>query len=175
MKIQQTGMQNQITTGVKFQKKELGPQDGVSLGSTEKTPDFLQQPLVSQKSDAGAALGCAAVGGATGVVLGGTFGAIGGAVDAGIGWAASALFGETGGLVATGVMGLIGFAKGATGEKGNIVTGVIGAASNAGATYLGAKCGAMGLLYGGLVTGVPTAAIAGIGLATAGGAIGASA
>jgi len=33
----------------------------------------------------------------------------------------------------------------------------------------------MGLLYGGLVTGVPTAAIAGIGLATAGGAIGASA
>ena len=173
MKIQKSGMQNFQTGGVKLQKKDMGPKEQVSIGSTNQTPDFLQKELLTQKADAGAAAGCALLGGATGVIMGGAIGTIGGAIDAGIGWAANSMFGPTGGMIATGVMGGIGFVKGLSGEKGSLVSAAIGGASNAASTYLGAKCGAMGLLYGGLVTGIPSAAIAGVALGAAGGAIGA--
>ena len=165
MKIESTNLLTQMQGQVKVEKKEEGPKEQVQIGTSETKPDFMKKPQITAK-------GCAALGGATGVIVGGFAGGIAGTIDAGVGWAAQAIWGPTGGMAATIGVGVLHFLKGAAGKDGGLVTGLIGAGTGAASTYLGAQCGAAGLFYGGLATAVPSAIIAGAKLATIGGVAG---
>ncbi|HPZ08218.1 MAG TPA: hypothetical protein PL110_08895 [Candidatus Eremiobacteraeota bacterium] len=183
MEIQKTGVGAQLPQ-IKFTKKEEGPKEQVVLGSTSETPDFLKgKPLSEQPAGPGTALGCAAIGGVGGAVVVGGIASIAGAVDAAIGLAANHFLGPAGGIGATAVLGGLAFlkglksTKGADGEvkKGSLLNAVVGGATAAGATYLGATMGGTGVLYGAALTGVPAGLIAGVTLAAAGGLVGATA
>ena len=179
MQIQKTNLATQLPNTVKVTKKETGPKEQVVLGSSEATPDFLK-PISNQTSSAIGALGGAAIGGIGGAVLGGGIAGIKGAVDAGIGWGATAIFGATGGTVATVGLGALGFlgglkdTKGADGKviEGSVFKGLLNGATSAGATWMGVTHGATGLLYGAAITGVPTALVLGVTGALVGGVAG---
>jgi len=165
MKIQKSGMTGQVPVKVTMQKKEMGPKEEITLGSTEKNPDFLSKPLISQQAF-GEDGSCNPIMQAATTVGGAAGGGLLGAIEAGIGWGASALGGEAGGLAATLAIG--GIAAGAgglatlmtRGNKGKMAAvGAAGVAASAGATYLGVRFGPMGMLYGSLVMGVPTAIV----------------
>jgi len=168
----------------KAPKKEAEVKDQVNIGASEETPDFLKEPPISSN-------GCAKLGGAVGAAGGFFIGGAIGTADALIGLLAQKFGGEVGGLVASGVVGALHFAKGMNQEEakpgdlkdqstaammkvvtkgiGNkyanaAISGLTGAAS----TYMGARFGAAGLFYGGLATGVPNAVVGGIVLSRVG-------
>ncbi|MEQ8223939.1 MAG: hypothetical protein ABRQ37_16605 [Candidatus Eremiobacterota bacterium] len=182
MQIQKTGLATQLPNTVKVTQKETGPKEQVVLGSSEPTPEFMK-PLANQTSGPVGALGCAALGGAAGVGLGMALGGVKGAVDAAIGYGATAFFGPTGGVVATVGMGVLGAANGfKEGMKkkdgsqiagGRVIAGAVGGLSNAAATWMGATHNFWaGVGLGALVTGAPAAAILGGTLALGGGIAG---
>ncbi|MEQ8191159.1 MAG: hypothetical protein ABRQ39_24555 [Candidatus Eremiobacterota bacterium] len=171
MQIQKTGLATQLPNTFKVTKKETGPQEQVVLGSSEPTPEFLK-PISNQTSSAIGALGGAAIGGVGGALLGGGIASIQGAVDAGIGWGASAIFGPVGGTVATVGLGALGFLGGL--KEGSVFNALLNGATNAGATWMGVTHGGTGILYGAAITGLPSALVLGIGGAVVGGLAGGS-
>jgi len=179
----QAGLVAQATGQVKVEKKEGDQKEQVQLGTNEPTPEFMKKPQggtimswehssVTTEHTSVTAKGCAEAGGALGVVVGGAFGTMAGAFDAGIGWAARGIWGPTGGAVATISIGALHFLKGVAGKDGSITKGLIGGATGAASTFLGAQFGGAGLFYGGMATGIPDAIIAGKTLAHAGAQVG---
>lgn len=151
MKIQDvTGQRQMMGRKVNFRKKENAITDGLILGNTEQTPDFLQKNLICQKAayskkeeyDGGP------------LFAGSVFGGFTGAIAGGFGWAADACFGKYGGLAAIGLAGALSFGMCVTGDDKDAGMGLISAIATAGATLAGMHFGPMGILYGGVGSGV---------------------
>jgi len=163
MRIQKLNSNTQVKTNT-LKKYNNESEDKVILGSTIETPDFLKiKNLAREKSGAtGAVIGGAGLG-----LLSGVIGSIEGGICAAIGLGAKTFFGPMGGNAATAVIGIGGFLSGCS--RGGVLGGAVKGASCAASTWVGSNYGfPIGLVYGGAITGIPSALMGGLIGATAG-------
>jgi len=99
MKIQSRTLQTPTKIMAKTLEKEEAMKDGVTLGGTEKAPEFLSKPLINEKAESNpyGVLAGGFLGFAGGTIAGALGGAFKGVINGVIGWAASSFFGPVGG------------------------------------------------------------------------------